>query len=240
MKKYVFLLILMLMITGCSSKLENKNDSYDNKDRGLVIINKDNLEVHSSFDLKSQTDSKVGQSQIFTVYDIKEDAESNKWYRISAEEDKWISGLFSSLVDMKSLLGMYEYRPFENDNSEDHTLVFEWVDNTLVGRYYGTSDDFDPVREGYTKGYYVVDLLDIMITEDKISFSLNPITSDMFTEKIALDIKNSQEAIARGFIPWQPGSNITDPMKYSGYFKEDSLTLEMLDGIRTFKKVMNE
>ncbi len=104
-----------------------------------------------------------------------------------------------------------------------------------MGRYYGTSDDFDEAREGYLPGFYVSKLLDLRFEDNKVTFMIDPDTKDMFTEKIALDIMDSEQALDEGYVNWQSGIPIGD-IQFEGTIGDDTITIKGPYDMREFKK----
>ena len=55
-----------------------------------------------------------------------------------------------------------------------------YLENGILkkGFYWGTSDEFEDVREGYRCGFFVLPMEDIKCGKDSVSFRLKPFSSD--------------------------------------------------------------
>ena len=143
-------------------------------------------------------------------------------------------------VDLDSLIGIYEYiYPTSGSLNENHYIVIEKDENTLIGRYYGTSDEFDSgAREGYLPGYFVAAMEDLMITKSEISFKLIVPNEKILTEQVELNIKTFDDAVEKGYKNW-PHHMRLKPKNYIGLIKSNGTIFfkgehDFLD--KTFKK----
>lgn len=100
-----------------------------------------------------------------------------------------------SQAETVAVVGVYEYvyEYSSEELSENHYIVLEQINDKLVGRYYGTSDDFDDAREGYLPGFYVAEIKDLKISGNNINFKLDVIESDFFVNRISLNIKSAED-----------------------------------------------
>jgi len=87
----------------------------------------------------------------------------------------------------------YEYEYDTQSSPEDHYIVLEDRDGSYAGRYYGTSDDFDEAREGYTPGYFVVHMRELGIENGTISFDIELTDKDVFSKPIELNYLGSDD-----------------------------------------------
>lgn len=152
------------------------------------------------------------------------------------------TGPEKSVVD--SLIGVYEYLYEYNteDLIENHYIVLEPDNDFLVGRYYGTSDDFDDAREGYLPGFFVAPMRQLSIHGQKISFQIELQADDLFLKPIEISIKSSREVDRKKNRRWitdhQPGIRLTRSLvTYTGKIKNDELHLTTQFGLRVFKKL---
>ena len=84
------------------------------------------------------------------------------------------------------IVGIYEYKYEHNtkDLIENHYIKLEETNGKIFGIYYGTSDDFDEARENYLPGFFKAKMLDINITDSKISFKVKVNASDIYDKAI--------------------------------------------------------
>jgi len=120
--------------------------------------------------------------------------------------------------------GIYEYKAPYDASYENQYIVLTEKGGKVTGFYYGTSDEFDDVREGYYAGYFVAQMNDLKITGDSIEFVLKVENSDFLTKLIDLKITSTQEAIKAGNENWHvyfsPEEN-----KYVGHISADKKTI---------------
>lgn len=70
------------------------------------------------------------------------------------------------------------------------------------GCFWGTTDEFTDVREGYECGFFVLPISQIRQKEDSLFFTLDARKEKFFTKAIPLDITTSQDAMKKGFQLW--------------------------------------
>lgn len=141
------------------------------------------------------------------------------------------------------LMGPYEYiYPYNTDLIENHYIVFEMKDGQLVGRYYGTSDDFDPGREMYLPGFYVANIDDLKIEGNKISFSVSVTRDDMYLNTLGCcKIKSSDDINTKEHPRWiadyQPGLRLQySTIHFAGTIKKSELHLIINDETRVYER----
>ncbi|TPN88874.1 hypothetical protein [Aquimarina algicola] len=106
------------------------------------------------------------------------------------KRDKLIAVNEPKIDQSIKLSGIYQY-VYEHNTKyliENHYLEFK-NGNAF---YYGTSDDFDEVREGYHPGFFKTQIDKIDIGEDTISFSLHVNDSIFYKKPISPLYKNKK------------------------------------------------
>lgn len=106
----------------------------------------------------------------------------------------------------------------------DYFIVLEKENNQFTGYFYGNTDVFEDVREGYIAPYFVkkIDNLVIDIAKKKISFEVNVSNDDFLYGKyynpIPLSARSTAEAKQKGYKKWERG-NLGKHLqrKFSGY-----------------------
>lgn len=118
--------------------------------------------------------------------------------------------------DFKILKGIYEYVCEYNtdDLIENHYLNF----NNKGGFYYGTSDDFDESREGYSPGFFMTQMEAMQINGDTISFELNINDTIFYKNPITPLYKTNVNR------PWDVGVRYKS-RKYKGKIQGDTITI---------------
>ena len=123
-------------------------------------------------------------------------------------------------AETRDYSGEYEYvYPHNAGIIENHYIFIEKVDSEFVGRYYGTSDEFDDAREGYYPGFFVAKMENLVIKNDTLFFTLNVPNSKILTEAVSHEIKTFEEAIEKGYENWPHGMKLS-PKDYVGVFTD--------------------
>lgn len=120
-----------------------------------------------------------------------------------------------------TIVGTYEYvYPYNTaDLIENHYIIIDKIDNQYVGRYYGTSDEFDEAREGYYPGFFVADMENLKIENDTIRFRLTVPNEKILSKTVDLNIKTYEEAKEKGYENW-PNKMTLEPKNYVGIFTD--------------------
>ncbi|MCL1876242.1 MAG: hypothetical protein FWF87_08310 [Synergistaceae bacterium] len=141
-----------------------------------------------------------------------------------------------------SYIGTYVYS-YEYNSDENHYIVLEDVNGKIVGRYYGTSDDFDDAREGYYAGYYVTDMRNLQIKGNVITFEVKLTENDMFSKPVDLKYKSGKQVPKSENPVWENKQLVTyaassgnNPRKYKGNIANGEIILETGYEPRVFKK----
>ena len=124
--------------------------------------------------------------------------------------------------------------------SENHFIVLESLNDSLSGRYYGTSDDFDDFREGYSPGFFVASMDSLLFADGKIEFSLRVIRGTLFNTPVDFRFTSAAQAHAAGYQPWLasfPEYELSRTSRhYSGTYTSDRIELQMPEEKRVFKR----
>ncbi len=123
-------------------------------------------------------------------------------------------------VDIDTLLYCYhnpEQDQYPDMLPEDCYMELYLENGTLKkGYFWGTTDEFEQVREGYECGYFVMPMTNIRQGKDSISFCLNIVKTSsgekvntFVKAPIDLHIRSWQEAMSR-YQTWEP---FTDRME---------------------------
>lgn len=116
---------------------------------------------------------------------------------------------------------------------EDHYIVLTHVQDGYAGRYHGTSDDFDPGREGYSAGYFAVDMDSLSVTDDSIHFVLHLEDAQVVKRPLLPALSGNSMARPRGNGPW--GMRLDSHRRaYKGVFRNGLLFVDDPLGARTF------
>ena len=128
-----------------------------------------------------------------------------------------------NIEKMDKYVGIYEYvYPFSSE--ENQYIVLKEENGKIIGFYYGTSDEFDEAREGYSPAFFVAKMDQLEINGNSIQFVLNVNNSDFLTKPIDFQITSTQEAIKSGYKNWRNGIS-TEPKKYVGFLSADEGTI---------------
>lgn len=139
-------------------------------------------------------------------------------------------------VHTETVLYYYHY-PGQDDCPdllpEDSYMELYFENGRLrKGYFWGTSDEFDKVREGYKCGYFVLPMTQIKQTTDSISFVLDACGKDkkhfncFFMAPVDWRVRTWEEA-KELYQPWDNYS-YTDSVRYSMRVTKDSVILRNL------------
>jgi hypothetical protein len=139
---------------------------------------------------------------------------------------------------------MYDYEYDSEKLKEDHYIVMEIIDGKLEGRYYGTSDDFDEAREGYLPGFFVIDITNLKITDDEISFDIGLDNSILFSKPIKLDYRSAEDVPSDENPIWANSHVLEDSGKlsrsYAGKIIDEEIIIDMGNSQRVYKRLIKE
>lgn len=127
------------------------------------------------------------------------------------------------------------------DQLEDHYIVLLSNGGNITGYYYGTSDDFDMTREGYTPGFFVTEMKDLVLTDNELNFNLQLFSKDIFSKPVELQYSLSEDVPIDKNPPWINAHifNVKDGLTidYSGTLRNDEIVIIVNNETRTFKKM---
>lgn len=110
--------------------------------------------------------------------------------------------------------------------NENNRIIFQKINNKLEGLYYGTTDEFIDVREGYYPGFFILPMDSLQIIGNEVFFILKPQTKDFFTEPLPESILSTNDALEKGYSHWDNYDNFpfARSRRYHGFFL-DSATI---------------
>jgi hypothetical protein len=131
-------------------------------------------------------------------------------------------------------LGLYCYTVPFNLRAEDRYILLREINGVTEGYFYGTTDEFTDMREGFLCGYMVLPLDSLRIDSDSISFVLHPEADDFFMRPIERDILSTEDAKKAGYVHWPQYDSefikyYTERKVYKGVFV-DSTTIQFKKG----------
>ena len=89
---------------------------------------------------------------------------------------------------------------------KDHNIVLEkGANGKISGRFYGTTDTFEDVREGYLPSHFVAPMENLRVTKDSIFFTINVAHKDLFKNPIPCNVKTAKAAHALKRAAWKSG-----------------------------------
>lgn len=215
MRKMILVIILLMMCVGCTKSVEQQTEvDVKNSSNGMVET--------------VSTDEKIEIDE--------EEESSDQSSDLSSNEDSKINEGQSNVDFHGDIEGVYKYTYEHNtdDLIEDHYMIIEKVDGHMVGRYYGTSDEFDEAREGYLPGFFVLDMLDLKIAKDNIEFRLKLEDNQLFTHPIDLTTISSNDVLT-ALNPYWLNSGVTGENEYIGIIQNGSIILDIEGSTREFK-----
>ena len=108
----------------------------------------------------------------------------------------------------------------------NNRIVIYQNNKIIKGLYYGTTDEFIDVREGYYTGFFVLPMDSLRISGDSIYFILSPQTKDFFTQPLAENILSTNNAKEKGYSHWDNYDNypFAQLRRYHGFIL-DSVTI---------------
>lgn len=128
----------------------------------------------------------------------------------------------------------YDYEFDTEDQAEDHYIVLENMNGALAGWYYGTSDDFDNAREGYSPGYYVTDMRDMVIGDGTISFRIE--LGEVFSKPVDLQYRSSVDVRLDENPLWENNLRKKEN-SFTGTIADGEIVLQAEFGERIFTKI---
>lgn len=126
-----------------------------------------------------------------------------------------------------------------NSLPQDCYMEF-YLENGVLkkGFYWGTSDEFEDVREGYRCGFFVLPMEDIKCGKDSVSFRLKPFSSDGYHSDstfvkapVNLHVRSREKALSL-YQLWEHNHIKPDGIKMSIMFAAPSDTFPVQDTIR--------
>lgn len=255
---------ILLLLTSCSLFNSDKTtevvDVIDSEDQQTVvteesepvvepepvvippsrlIVNADVLNVRSAIGTDSEVLGNVNQRTVLDILEEGKDSDGKVWYKVPFDDGEgWLAGWFCNKMIIEHILGTYKY-DYPNDSvvlAEDHYIVFELINDKLIARYYGTSDDFDEAREGYQPGFFVLDMVDLRFEGKTFSFDLTPSEGDMLAEPVDLEHRTAEESLEEGNLTWAQNMEF-ETLSYEATYAEGIITITIDGGLRTYQLI---
>ncbi|MCD8237076.1 MAG: hypothetical protein LUD00_10605 [Prevotellaceae bacterium] len=129
---------------------------------------------------------------------------------------------------------VYYYRTSDlNARYEDNIIELRYDGEKPVdGFFWGTSDEFDCGREDYRPGAIVLQMKDLKISNDTISFTLDSRGQIFFSNAIDVNIHSCEEAQEKGSRLWlqNPGwMPFRDTVRYKGIIHDDTIGIDYIE-----------
>lgn len=96
----------------------------------------------------------------------------------------------------------YYYFEYPGQPTEDVVFSLQRTGGGWEGRFYGTSDEFCDVREGFQPGFFVLDMQHIRRDGDSISFVLDSRGGTYFSQPVDIGLASAEAARAAGYHLW--------------------------------------
>lgn len=220
----------------------NSDENISDEDPKNVMIAVDVLNVRVLCSITSDIISQVYEGNIYEVMESVLDTEGKCWYKIDTGDDNigWIASRYCRDFELEDYTGTYKYK-YEystEDLIEDHYIVLEVEKGNLVGRYYGTSDEFESFREGYYPGFFVLGMEELKVAANCISFSLVLKENEMFSKPVDIKYEVYNDVPLETNPPWLQTHLSEGYVKYSGIITNDNIILDTEHGSREFLRVV--
>ena len=109
---------------------------------------------------------------------------------------------------------------------EDRIIVIVIDDNKYKCFYYGTSDDFEEVREGYLPGFISVEATNLSFSGGEISFHLNSTNRNFYSQPVEIGLHTDEDITAAGYKLWlQASENCWRDVILHGTYTQDSIVI---------------
>ena len=111
----------------------------------------------------------------------------------------------------------YYYFEYPEQPAEDAVFSLQRTGGGWEGRFYGTSDEFCDVREGFLPGFFVLDMQHIRRDGDSISFVLDSRGGTYFSQPVDVGLASAEAARAAGYHLWlQIPNQFADSVCFKG------------------------
>lgn len=136
-------------------------------------------------------------------------------------------------VDIKSISN------FEGYSWEEKNEKGEIVEMALTGMFYGNTDLFDDVREGYAPGFFVASVQVEPLLENLLKVNLHVTSSDILENPVHPPIISTKEALGKGNKKWEIKElDITRELTFEvKNLKEIILKSDLDSNEKTFEKI---
>ncbi len=131
---------------------------------------------------------------------------------------------------------LYTYEYNTETLIEDHYIVLDSVGEELVGRYYGTSDEFDDAREGYYPGFFLLEMKDIEIEENNIKFTLELKEDEIFSYPIDISYRSTDDIDLMVNPIWK-STKLSGVNEYYGTIENGKIILNEENSTRVFNEI---
>jgi hypothetical protein len=158
------------------------------------------------------------------------------YYYVAAEKSDTTTAnaVADSIIARHRLAYKYEYPHNTAKLVEDHYIVIDTIDGSARGWYYGTTDDFDSAREGYTPGFFVAPMRNLSFAHGAIAFSLTLDPDQLFHEPLPPTIRDGS-IYAPTHRRWRT-VRLSGSRTYRGAVSGDTISLQLERGARVFRR----